>query len=115
MVGKLGIEIKKNERCRVEVERIPFENVIARLIKLLGGIGKNMQMAKGGQRHGLQLTSDESTCLIERGEAIFPEVVTVVGVKVLQESPVEVSVAFGKELQILQTTLHQLCTAKVGG
>lgn len=73
-----------------------FDNIIARLIKHLVRIRENMQMAEGGERHGLEVATKERTHgnmemaeLLERVEAIVAEVVSAEGLKVFHEIPVE--------------------------
>lgn len=41
-----------------------LDNIMARLVKLLFGIRENMEMAKAGQRHRLQLTPHKRTPLV---------------------------------------------------
>ena len=115
-----------------------------------------MQVAKGGQRHDLQLATDEGARLVvdnigvscsevasaakvkvvvvvvvvvfaraleegsvrvrvpERGEAVVPEVMAEVGLEVVHEGPVQLSVAFREEAEVLQATLQQLRAREVG-
>lgn len=84
-------------------------------------------MAKGGERHGLEAATEESAVtpegevverigiVLERGEAAGPEVVGVEGLESAHEGPIDVSVAVGEAVEVLQTTPHQFCAAQVGG
>ncbi|WVY94190.1 hypothetical protein V8G54_033278 [Vigna mungo] len=100
--------VKRGDRER---ER-PFDKIIAGLIKLLVGIGENVKVTKGSERHGLEVATEERTGgkveVAKRVKSIVIKVVSVEGLDLFHELPVEVPVTLGETLEILETAFQKL-------
>ncbi|KOM36586.1 hypothetical protein LR48_Vigan02g273600 [Vigna angularis] len=107
----------KSEKGRQRKRERPFDNIIAGLIKLLVGIGENVKVAKGSERHGLEVATEESTGgkveVAKRVKSIVIKVVSVESLDVFHEVPVEVPVTLGETLQILETAFQKFRASKV--
>ncbi|KAK7358039.1 hypothetical protein VNO80_17338 [Phaseolus coccineus] len=90
--------------------KIQISNKQIRLIKLLVGIGENVEVAKGSQRHGVELASEESTGgKVEMAERVESMVIKVVSVEGHDVFPV----TLGKTVEIVETAFQKFRASKV--